>query len=314
MSALKNHSALYFGCVAPPGNEIRLGGHEAPPRIISAFLGSTVGAIIDGKKPPEPDTLKNHMPFLFQDVFQEDTDRNRTSSFPYAGHRFEFRALGSSQNAAWPMAVIAATLSSEFQKVIKQLDEGKNIDDIINQLQKDTECVRYDGDGYSQDWAVEAKKRGLYVNESWPDILNRLSDAVKVFVDVGACREKEIQAKVNCEKDLYCKIVETEGRALLRMAHQKIIPRAVKYLQTLEYAQNSSHQYIKNYATEFSSVLNDSLEALEKLYGDVHKIEAIEEAYQIRQNISGIGKNLARLCNRLEKDPNFPDLEDFLVR
>lgn len=138
------------------------------------------------------------MPFLFQDVYQEDTDRNRTSSFPYAGHRFEFRALGSSQNAAWPMAVIAATLSSEFQKVIKQLEEGKNIDDIINQLHKDTQAVRYDGNGYSQEWAAEAKKRGLYVNESWPDILNRLHDAVKVFVDIGACREQEIQAKVNC--------------------------------------------------------------------------------------------------------------------
>lgn len=198
LSALKNHSVLYFGAVSPPGNEIRLGGHEAPPRIISAFLGSTVGDIIDGKKPKEPESLKNNMPFLFQDVYQEDTDRNRTSSFPYAGHRFEFRALGSSQNAAWPMAVIAATLSSEFQKVIKQLEEGKNIDDIINQLHKDTQAVRYDGNGYSQEWAAEAKKRGLYVNESWPDILNRLHDAVKVFVDIGACREEEIQAKVNC--------------------------------------------------------------------------------------------------------------------
>jgi len=164
LSALKNHSTLFFGAVAPPGNEIRLGGHEAPPRIISAFLGSTVGDIIDGKKPKEPANLKDNMPFLFQDVLQEDTDRNRTSSFPYAGHRFEFRALGSSQNAAWPMAVISATLSSEFQKVIKQLDEGKNTDDIINQLQKDTQAVRYDGNGYSQEWATEAKKRGLYVN------------------------------------------------------------------------------------------------------------------------------------------------------
>lgn len=174
--------------------------------------------------------------------------------------------------------------------------------------------MRYDGNGYSQEWATEAKRRGLYVNESWPDILNKLHDAVKVFVDIGACREQEIQAKVNCEKDLYCKIVETEGRSLLRMAHQKIIPRAIKYLQTLEYAEKSSLQYIKNYALNFSTVLNDSLEALERLKGDVHAIEDPNEAHRIRTNIGDIGKNLARVCHRLEKDPNFPDLEDFLVR
>ena len=134
LAALKNNNALFFGCIAPPGNEIRLGGHEAPPRIISAFLGSTVNAIVDGVAPPVTENLKKYMPFLYQDVYQEDTDRNRTSSFPYAGHRFEFRALGSSQNAAWPMAVIAATLASEMQKCCKQLDEGKSIDDIINNL------------------------------------------------------------------------------------------------------------------------------------------------------------------------------------
>jgi len=93
---------------------VRLGGHEAPPRIISAYLGQSVSAVVDGKPAPVKKNLRNELFFLEEDVFQEDTDRNRTSPFAYTGHKFEFRALGSSQNAAWPMAVIAATLAKEF--------------------------------------------------------------------------------------------------------------------------------------------------------------------------------------------------------
>lgn len=107
--------------MAPPGNEIRLGGHEAPPRIISAYLGATVSAIVDNKPKPERKNLKEAIPFLQEDVYQEDTDRNRTSPFAYTGSKFEFRALGSSQNAAFPMAVIAATLADEFQNATRKL-------------------------------------------------------------------------------------------------------------------------------------------------------------------------------------------------
>jgi glutamine synthetase len=149
LSALKNHNALYFASVAPPGNEIRLGGHEAPPRIISAYLGATVNAIVDGVAPPVRKNLKENLPFLPEDIFQEDTDRNRTSAFPYTGQKFEFRALGSSQNAAWPMAVISATLAKEMQVVEQKIDQGATIDQLIEQLREDTRPVRFDGNGYS---------------------------------------------------------------------------------------------------------------------------------------------------------------------
>ena len=187
LSALKHHNALYFGSISPPGNEIRLGGHEAPPRIISAFLGSTVNRIVDGEEAPEPLNLKDKLPFLLQDTHQEDTDRNRTSSFPYAGNRFEFRALGSTQNAAWPMAIICATLASEMKKVLTSLENGKSVDQIIKELVDETKSVRFDGDGYNKSWIEEAEKRGLYVNKSWSDILNRLDKEVKVFEEIGAC-------------------------------------------------------------------------------------------------------------------------------
>lgn len=132
MAALKRNNALYFASVAPPGNEVRLGGHEAPPRIISAHVGDTVGPIIDGLKPPAKKNLKEVLPFLIDDVMQEDTDRNRTSAYAYTGKKFEFRSIGSTQNAAFPMAVILATMTKEMQWVEKKLEEGISVQDIIS--------------------------------------------------------------------------------------------------------------------------------------------------------------------------------------
>jgi glutamine synthetase len=314
LAALKNHSALFFSSVAPPGNEIRLGGHEAPPRIISAYLGRTVGDIIDGKVPAPPENLKKYMPFLLQDVYQEDTDRNRTSSFPYAGHRFEFRALGSSQNAAWPMAVISATLASEMKKVIAQLEQGVAVEDIISKLRDETEPVRFDGDGYSHEWATEAKKRGLYVNESWPEVLEMMHKEVQVFVDVGACSNNEIQAKVEVEKERYIKTVDTEVKALLRLSHQKIIPRAMRHLETLAVGSKSTLPFIKSYTENFETIFNKSLESLNKLKSEFKGVNNCTEASKIRGDLAVVGAQLGRLTRMLEKDSSFPDLEDFLVK
>lgn len=109
--ALQRHSKLYLSSVGVCGNELRLGGHEAPPRIMSAFLGDTVSSIIDGTPIKQKENLKKELTHLPYDLLQEDTDRNRTSPYAYTGNKFEFRAVGSSQNVCYPMAVIAATMT-----------------------------------------------------------------------------------------------------------------------------------------------------------------------------------------------------------
>lgn len=111
LKALLKHSKLYLTAIAPSGNELRLGGHEAPPRIISAFLGSTVSEILDNQEPHEKENLKEELSNLNYNIYQEDTDRNRTSPYAYTGNKFEFRAVGSSQNVSFVMAVIAATIA-----------------------------------------------------------------------------------------------------------------------------------------------------------------------------------------------------------
>ena len=143
LAAVQKHNALYFGSVAVPGNEVRLGGHEAPPRVVSAYLGAAVSAVIDDTQAPGKINLKDVLPFLKEDVFQDDSDRNRTSAFAYTGHKFEFRALGSSQNPAWPIAVICATMAKEMMEVEKKLKNGVSVDEIINDLREETKKVRY---------------------------------------------------------------------------------------------------------------------------------------------------------------------------
>ena len=101
------------------------------------------------------------------DLLQEDTDRNRTSPYAFTGNKFEFRAAGSSQNVSFPMAVIAATLAKVMESVTKEIEKGVPVEKIISTMNEEVRSVRFDGDGYSQEWIEEAKRRGLYVNEKF---------------------------------------------------------------------------------------------------------------------------------------------------
>lgn len=150
LAAIANNSKLYMGAIGTNGNELRLGGHEAPPRIISVFLGSAVSNVIDNKKSADLLNLKESLPNVAYDLYQEDTDRNRTSPYAYTGNKFEFRAAGSSQNPSFIMATIAATISNEVNKVLTRLDNGETIDSIITDLHAKTQNIRFDGNGYSE--------------------------------------------------------------------------------------------------------------------------------------------------------------------
>jgi glutamine synthetase len=163
IQALVDYGKLYMAAISTPANELRLGGHEAPPRIISTFLGDAVTTILDDKVFQEGANLKDKVGTRF-DVHQEDTDRNRTSPYAFAGNKFEFRAVGSSQNTSFPMAVIAATIAREIDFVLEKLEKGSTIEKVIAELTESSRPARFEGNGYSKEWVEEAKKRGLYVN------------------------------------------------------------------------------------------------------------------------------------------------------
>jgi len=153
MALLRNHK-LFLSAIATPGNEIRLGGHEAPPRIFSVFLGTTLSNFLDGKDAPARNNLRETITHLNYNIRQENTDRNRTSPYAYTGNRFEFRSVGSSQNASFAMAVIAATLTKEINLVIDRLQKGESVASIIKDLTVQSKAIRFEGNGYSEEWKV----------------------------------------------------------------------------------------------------------------------------------------------------------------
>jgi glutamine synthetase len=183
---------------------LRLGGYEAPPPIISAFLGDTVSSIVDDIEIKPKENLKNEVPNLPFNLLQEDADRNRTSPFAYTGNKFEFRAVGASQNVCYPISVIAVTMADAMREVCAKLDSGKSVDEVICEMREETKPIRYSGNGYSREWVETAKSRGLYVNEKFYENYQNLREAGKIFVEMEICKEQELQAKI--ENNINCYI------------------------------------------------------------------------------------------------------------
>lgn len=174
------------------------------------------------------------MNYLDFDIKQEDTDRNRTSPYAYTGNKFEFRAVGSSQNASFPMAVIAATLAKEMNLAQARLDKGETLDSIIADLTEATRPIRFDGDGYSAAWVEEAKKRGIYVNEEFIENYSNMDQIQDLFVEIGACLPIEISSRSEVLKELYIKTVFTELTTLIEVAHKHVIPNAYNYIAKIK--------------------------------------------------------------------------------
>jgi glutamine synthetase len=253
--------------------------------------------MVDDLTPQIKKNLKDVLPFLKDDIFQEDTDRNRTSAFAYTGKKFEFRSLGSSQNAAFPMSVICATLAKEMEWVENKLIGGRSVEEIISELREETRAVRFDGNGYSQEWGAEAKKRGLYVNESFAELLSRVDAEAAVFEEIGACSKAEVTACCQVMRENYELTVTTEANTLLNLANQKIIPRAIKYLQVLkDNSLGSSKKGLGSYKENFSETLDRVLSGLEELRVEKGKSSDYKSACELRKKITAVGEELSELC------------------
>ncbi len=252
MKAVHKHNAVIKASIASATNLHRLGAAEAPPSIISIFMGTQISAILNGIETGEV-TQKitfndkncvaiegiSHMPQLFLD----NTDRNRTSPFAFTGNRFEFRAVGSSSNCAGSMIVILSALAEQlidFDKDIKANMAG-GIDSttaIYSTIQKYiTECkdIIFDGNGYSEEWKEEAGKRGIDRESSVPLIIdNYLSDSsVELFTKLGVMSKSELESRAEVSWETFTKKIQIESRVLADMAINHILPVASRYQNTL---------------------------------------------------------------------------------
>jgi glutamine synthetase len=300
------HNGLLKASIMSATNAHRLGANEAPPAIISSFLGKQVSELLDHiEKADVSDILamagkqgmKMDIPEI-PELFIDNTDRNRTSPFAFTGNRFEFRAVGSEANCASAMIALNSAVAEALADFKKRVDaripelekklEGTGhtatfhaIIDVLREDIKTCKPIRFDGNGYSDEWVEEAAKRGLDVEKSCPKIFERYLDdsSVRMFESLGVMTKKELEARNEVKWETYTKKIQIEARVLGDLSMNHIIPVATRY-------QTQLLQNISNMAVVFPIETADKLSARNK--------KIIEE---IAERTSAIEKGVEDLVN-----------------
>jgi len=251
IKAIHDHADLLRACIASAGNDHRLGANEAPPAIISAFIGSQLSTLLDdieknvkaGKMTPEDKTeLKLNIGKIPQ-IMLDNTDRNRTSPFAFTGNKFEFRAVGSSANCASAMIVLNTIMAKQLQdfkvSVDGRIDKGEAKDEaILKELQKlikESKKIRFEGNGYGDEWVKDAEKRGLKNLKDTPRALQVWGEkkVAKLFNDMNVLTPRELEARKEIEFDSYILKIQIEARIMGDVIQSMIIPAVVDYQNRL---------------------------------------------------------------------------------
>ncbi|MDR2680327.1 MAG: glutamine synthetase III [Tannerella sp.] len=250
LKAVYRHNGLLKGSISSATNAHRLGANEAPPAIISSFLGKQVSEVLEKLEKPDSGTIKIEGKQGFKldipripELLIDNTDRNRTSPFAFTGNRFEFRAVGSSANCATAMLVLNAAVAeqlSEFKKDVDARIAGGTekfaaIIDVLRKYTVECKAIHFDGNNYSDKWKEEARTRGLDCETSVPLIFDTyLSEtSVKMFESMGIMKKKELEARNEVKWETYTKKIQIEARVLGDMALNHIIPMATRYQSML---------------------------------------------------------------------------------
>ncbi|GAB3339198.1 glutamine synthetase III [Marivirga atlantica] len=316
IKAIYDNGDLLRASIASAGNDHRLGANEAPPAIMSVFIGSELTAVLDEleeKGNIKIDKGENMYMKLGIDkipqIILDNTDRNRTSPFAFTGNKFEFRAVGSDQNVAQPMTIlnlIVAEQLTDFHKAVKaEMDKGTDkkiaIVNILRDYIKASKKVRFEGDGYSEAWEKEAEKRGLPNVKNTPGALEAFvsKKSKDLFAKHGVMTAEELEARNEIYLENYMMKLQIEARVMGDIALNQIIPTAVKYQNTLaQNAQNlaqlklDNKEIVKNielisgYTKDLTSLVHEMVEKRKELnkIEDMHERAAkyasdIKEAY-----------------------------------
>lgn len=250
IKAVHEYADLLRASIATPANDFRLGANEAPPAIMSVFIGSQMTAVLDeleskgNVKIEKGDNMYMKLGISqIPEIILDATDRNRTSPFAFTGNKFEFRAVGGSDNCATPMTVlnliVAEQLDQFFNAVNAQIEKGEEkrlaIVNVLRQYIKESKGIRFEGDGYSEEWVKEAAKRGLSNVTNTPRALEAYTTkkAVDVFAKHGVMSSKEVEARAEIRMEAYIKRVQIEARVMGDLAMNHIVPTAIAYQNKL---------------------------------------------------------------------------------
>ncbi len=245
LKAVDEHAALLRESAADPGNDHRLGADEAPPAIISVFLGEqlrdvmeqliSTGSATHSMKGGKLETGVSTLPDLNKDA----TDRNRTSPFAFTGNKFEFRMVGSRDSVAGPNVVLNTITAEAFAEACDILEAADNFDEAVHDLIKkyaiEHQRIIFEGNGYSEEWVKEAERRGLPNLKSTVDAIPALVDekAIAMFEKFGVFTRTELESRAEIKYEIYSKAVNIEARTMIDMASKQFIPAVIGYTKTL---------------------------------------------------------------------------------
>jgi len=286
--AVNVHADLLRAGIADAGNDHRLGANEAPPAIVSVFLGAQLEDVVEQLEKGAASTSKTGgsmelgvttLPVLPRDA----TDRNRTSPFAFTGNKFEFRAVGSSAPIYWPQTVLNTAVADSLEKLADDLEKLESCDfdglaKILSAIVKANKQVLFEGNNYAEEWHAEAAKRGLPNNRSTIDALPALSTAKakKVFSHFGVLSERELAARVEINWERYVKVSNIEANCSLDMAKTMILPAAAKYLAELSGAGKSKGiTAVADKVAALADQLVDAIHALEHAQHAAHEAGSV---------------------------------------
>jgi glutamine synthetase len=291
IKAVYENQELLRASIASASNDYRLGANEAPPAIMSVFIGSQLSAVLDelenvtkGKLSPQEKTdLKLNIIGKIPAILLDNTDRNRTSPFAFTGNKFEFRAVGSWANCAMPMTVLNTIVAKqlkefkiEVDKLIdtKSLKKDEAVFNVLREYIKESKKIRFEGDGYGDAWEKEAKKRGLSNNKTTPEALKvKVSKAViDLYEEMDVMSKVEIEARYEIELEEYTKKIQIESRVLADISRNHVVPTAIIYQNTLlENTKNLKEIFGENY----KNIAKEQIELIMTISNHITEINAL---------------------------------------
>ncbi len=325
LEAVFRHSEALRMSIASASNDHRLGANEAPPAIMSVFLGHTLDQIVtqirDGKTP----TLGHTEPFLevgteqLAQLLKDNTDRNRTSPFAFTGNKFEFRAVGSSMAVGFPIGVLNAAVADVFKDSADYLEEllakGKSIDEGLRLVAQKwiahAQNVIFNGDGYSKEWEKEAARRGLPNFKSTPEALKVYLNSGKTafLTESNIFRQSELAMRFNAACERYITLREIEFRTLISLVNQTVIPAALAYKQDL--ARSIKNQKDLNIDCKVdvallkksNELINEAFELVSSLSDELHgeRLDHDKHATHIAEHLLPISVKLSDICAAIEE-------------
>jgi glutamine synthetase len=323
IKAVHDHRDLLRASIATAGNDHRLGANEAPPAIMSVFVGDTLEHVLNGFASNTKNNASGRAGSIqiptIPEILLDNTDRNRTSPFAFTGNKFEFRAVGSSDNCASSMVVLNTIVGDQLVKFKSEVEAGLNankgakvedvISDILRRYIKDTQRILFGGNGYGEEWKQEAKKRGLSNITTTPEALQAYvsKESADLFVRNGIFSHKELEARTEIRYETYVLRLQIEGRILNEMVNSYVLPSAINYQKRLADSVATLNSIgVSNEAGKTQRVI------IEQLGDFINRLYTLNEAMTAERakanNLEHADEKALAYCNKVK--PMFDEIRE----